>query len=231
VHTSFRKVRPVEGGPLALVEALERALGPGGTLVMPTMTDGESVFDPGTTPTFGMGITAELFFRRPRVVRSPHPGASFAASGPVAGRVSAPHPLAPPHGVDSPPGRVYELGGQVLLLGVEHSESTLVHVAESIANVPYSIEHPCLVEVDGVARSVMIAEADHCCRGFRKLDAWLGPRQRVGPVGNAIAKLCEARDLVSAALEHLERDPLVFLCPSAEGCEECDRARASIPRA
>ena len=59
VHTSFRKVGPVEGGPLALIEALKGAIGPKGTLVMPTMTDGETVFDPATTPTHGMGITAE----------------------------------------------------------------------------------------------------------------------------------------------------------------------------
>ncbi|HEY8376409.1 MAG TPA: AAC(3) family N-acetyltransferase, partial [Nannocystis sp.] len=35
VHTSFRAVRPVEGGPRGLIEALMMALGPAGTLVMP----------------------------------------------------------------------------------------------------------------------------------------------------------------------------------------------------
>ncbi|HTD76544.1 MAG TPA: AAC(3) family N-acetyltransferase, partial [Chloroflexota bacterium] len=34
VHTSFRAVRPVEGGPLGLIEALRAAIGPPGTLVM-----------------------------------------------------------------------------------------------------------------------------------------------------------------------------------------------------
>ena len=34
VHTSFRRVRPVQGGPLGLIEALRAALGPRGTLVM-----------------------------------------------------------------------------------------------------------------------------------------------------------------------------------------------------
>jgi aminoglycoside 3-N-acetyltransferase len=230
VHTSFRKVGPVEGGPLALIEALKGALGPKGTLVMPTMTDGETVFDPATTPTHRMGITAELFFRQPDVVRSPHPGASFAAMGPLAARICAPHPLAPPHGLDSPAGRVYGLGGQVLLLGVEHSESTVMHVAESLAKVPYSVEHPCVVEVDGVAESVMIAETDHCSRRFRQLDAWLDASrlQRTGPVGNSTAKLVEARDPVRVALERLTVDPLVFLCDPAEFCGECAAARASI---
>src|SRR5262249_52301302 len=73
VHTSFRAVRPIEGGPLGLIAALRTAVGPSGTLVMPSMTDGESVFDPKTTPTQAMGITAELFWRQPGVVRSTHP--------------------------------------------------------------------------------------------------------------------------------------------------------------
>lgn len=231
VHTSFRAVRPVEGGPLGLIAALRGALGPGGTLVMPTMTDGEAVFDPRSTPTAGMGITAELFWRQPGVLRSTHPGGFFAAAGPLAARICAPQPLAPPHGVDSPPGRVHELGGQVLLLGVTHGESTTMHVAESIARAPYSVEHPCVVEVDGVATTVTIPETDHCCAGFRRMDAWLSERgmQREGKVGGAHARLSEARDVVSVAVSHLADDPLVFLCHSGAGCAECDVARASVP--
>lgn len=152
VHTSFRAVRPVEGGPMALIEALKDALGPEGTLVMPTMTDGESPFDPARTPTWQMGITAELFWRRPGVRRSGHPGGSFAAAGPHAEEICAPQPLSPPHGPDSPVGRVHDLDGQVLLLGVGHSESTTLHLAEAVACVPYSIAHPTVVVVDGRRR-------------------------------------------------------------------------------
>src|SRR5688572_832552 len=137
VHTSFRAVRPVEGGPLGLIRALRRALGPAGTLVMPTMTDGATVFDPRSTPTEGMGVTAETFWRQPGVLRSTHPGGSFAAEGPLAARICEPQPLSPPHGPDSPVGRVRELDGHVLLLGVEHSENTTLHLAEALAGVPY----------------------------------------------------------------------------------------------
>ncbi len=230
VHTSFRAVRPVEGGPLGLIQALRQALGPEGTLVMPTMTDGEGIFDPRSTPTAGMGITAELFWRQPDVRRSTHPGGSFAAVGPHAERICAPQPLAPPHGTESPPGRVHALDGQVLLLGVTHGESTTVHVAESIAKVPYAVEHPCVVEIDGRPGTVMIAETDHCCRGFDRLDGWLTERQlqHVGRVGNARAVLADARAIVAVAVEHLTEDPLVFLCSTSEACEECDAARASI---
>jgi hypothetical protein len=35
---------------------------------------------------------------------------------------------------------------------------------------------------------------------------------------------------VDAALEHLARDPLLFLHPAGEGCEECDEARTSATK-
>jgi aminoglycoside 3-N-acetyltransferase len=230
VHTSFREVRPVDGGPPGLIRALRGALGPTGTLVMPTMTDGESVFDPRSTPAVDMGITAETFWRQPGVVRSTHPGGSFAAEGPLAERICAPQPLSPPHGPDSPVGRVHDLDGQVLLLGVTHSESTTLHLAEAIAGVPYSVSHPTVVEVDGVATSIPIAETDHCCRGFRFADQWLRALhlQREGKVGSADARLCNARDLVAVATEPLAANPVVFLCKPGTGCEECDAAHASI---
>ena len=232
VHTSFRAVRPVAGGPLGLIDALGAALGPSGTLVMPTMTDGEAVFDPASTPTAGMGIVAELYWRQPGVVRSTHPGGSFAARGPAAARICAPQPLSPPHGPDSPVGRVHELDGQVLLLGVTQGESTTLHLAEAIARVPYAVSHPCVVEVGGVARRVMIAETDHCCVNFARADGWLRARGLLseGKVGNADARLCASRDLVAVAVEHLATDPLVFLCPAAAGCAACDLARASVAR-
>lgn len=230
VHTSFRAVGPVEGGPLALIGALRTALGSAGTLVMPTMTDGTAVFDPKSTPTVEMGITAEMFWRQHGVLRSTHPGGSFAAEGPLAARICAPQPLSPPHGPDSPVGRVHELGGQVLLLGVTHSEDTTLHLAEALARVPYSISHPCVVEIDGVVRTIMVAETDHCCRGFRVADDWLRARdlQEEGRVGDGHARLFHARDLVAIAVEYLTADPLIFLCPPGTGCDECNDAHASI---
>jgi aminoglycoside 3-N-acetyltransferase len=233
VHTSFKAVGPVEGGPAGLIAALRAALGPGGTLVMPTMTDGESVYDPRTTPSVEMGITAETFWRQPGVVRSDHPGGSFAADGPHAAALCAPQPLEPPHGHDSPVGRVFDLDGQVLLLGVHHSESTTLHLAEALARVPYAVAHPTVVVRDGQPTTVMIAETDHCCRGFVQLDGWLSARGQLqlGPVGAATARLYRSRHAVQAALEHLQRDPLVFLCSPDAGCQECDLARASTARA
>ena len=133
VHTAFSRVGPVEDGPRGLIEALRLALGPDGTLVMPSMTDDDDhPFDPLATPCLGMGVTADTFRRLPGVLRSNSPHA-FAAAGPKAERVVEPHPVDVPHGPDSPVGRVLDLGGYVLLLGVGHDADTTVHLAEYMA--------------------------------------------------------------------------------------------------
>lgn len=233
VHSSFRAVRPVEGGPLGLIEALLAALGPEGTLVMPAWTgNDDEPFDPATTPTApDLGIVPATLWRLPGVVRSNHPFA-FAAKGPRAARVTAgPLPL-PPHGPDSPVGRVHELDGQVLLLGVGHDANTTLHLAEVLAGVPYRVPRHCTILRDGLPFRLDYVENDHCCARFAFADEWLRERglQSEGMVGHARARLARSRHIVDVALAHLADDPLVFLHPSGAGCAECDEARRSISR-
>lgn len=229
VHTSFRAVRPVEGGPHGLIEALRAAVGPAGTLVMPSWTgDDDHVFDPAATPASAdLGVVADTFWRMPGVARSHHPFA-FAAAGPRAAEITSdPLPL-PPHIPESPVGRVHDLNGQVLLLGVNHDADTTLHLAELLAGVPY--RQPKFITVMREGRPVRIdyGENDHCAERFNLADAWLRERglQSEGRVGHADARLIRARDVVAVALEHLAADPLIFLHPVGAGCEECDQARA-----
>lgn len=232
VHTSFRSVRPIEGGPEGLIEALRTALGPQGTLVMPTMTGSNQSkpYDPATTPTKNMGIVAETFWRMPGVLRSDHPTSSFAASGPHAQAIVSPQPIEPVHGLDSPIGRVYELDGDVLLLGVGHSENTMIHLAETLAGVPYRTTKWCTVLESGRPRRVTFREIDHCCRNFNLVDGWLreAGRQAEGQVGHAHAKLVRARDVVETVADRLKLNPLQFLCPRSANCNECNEAYANI---
>jgi aminoglycoside N3'-acetyltransferase len=233
VHTSFRATRPVERGPVGLIEALRDALGPSGTLVMPSWSgDGDAPFDPLTTPVPpSLGVVADTFWRLPDVLRSNHCQA-FAAAGPEAARVTSdPLPL-PPHIPESPVGRVHDLDGQVLLLGVGHDADTTLHLAELLAGVPYRVPSYCTVLQDGLPVRINYGENDHCCERFAFADEWLRARglQAEGRVGHAHARLARARDIVDLALEHLAGDPLLFLHPPGVGCEECDRARRSVRR-
>jgi aminoglycoside 3-N-acetyltransferase-4 len=231
VHTSFRAVGPLENGPLGLIAALREALGPEGTLVMPSWSgNDDEPFDPKTSPASpDLGATADLFWRLPGVRRSDHLQA-FAASGPVAEAILAdPLPL-PPHIPESPVGRVHDHDGKVLLLGVGHDANTTVHLAELIANVPYRTPSYCTVIEDGRRRRIDYGENNHCCVRFALADDWLRDAnlQKEGRVGHAQARLMRSRDLVRLAVAHVKRDPLLFLHRPEEGCAECDEARASV---
>src|SRR5262245_18202654 len=102
VHTRMSALGWIAGGPVAIIQALLRVLEPSGTLMMPAFSPGTTdpanwhrppmpehwweiirqqtpMYNPLTTPTFGVGQVAELFRRWPGVIRSTNPDASFAA--------------------------------------------------------------------------------------------------------------------------------------------------------
>jgi aminoglycoside N3'-acetyltransferase len=230
VHTAFSEVRPVEDGPLGLIEALRAALGPAGTLVMPAMADDDDhAFEATASPCHAMGVVADTFWRRPGVLRSDSPHA-FAAAGPHAGDITRDQPVDIPHGPASPVGRVHDLDGQVLLLGVGHEANTTLHLAENLARVRYRRQAMAMVLVAGRATRCYYEEVDHCCENFQLMDGWLDPAglQRRGTVGYGKARLIRARDLVRVAMAHLQDNETVFLHPRGI-CSECDEARASLP--
>lgn len=231
VHTSYRAVRPVAGGPAALIAALQSAVGDDGTLVMPSWGDDDDApFDPATTSVSdSLGVTAATFARTPGVRRSAHPFA-FAAIGRHADEIVADPLPAPPHRLESPVGRVWELDGKVLLLGVGHDADTTIHLAEVLARVPYGVPKHCTVLEDGRRVRVDYLENDHCCQRFTLADDWLRATgaQREGRVGNAHARLLRSRDIVRVVRERLEHSPLIFLHAPDDKCEECDGARRSV---
>jgi aminoglycoside 3-N-acetyltransferase len=140
VHSSLSSLGWVCGGSEAVVLALMDVLTESGTLVMPTHSADYSdpgkwknppvqeswleairqnmpAFDPRTVPTLGMGRIPETFRSWPEALRSSHPAFSFAAWGRHASLVTGDHSLDYSLGEDSPLARIYELDGQVLLLG------------------------------------------------------------------------------------------------------------------
>ena len=229
VHTAFSKVKPVEGGPMGLISALNSALGTYGTLVMPSMSyDDDHVFDKTKSHCMEMGVVADTFWRLPGVLRSDNNHA-FAAVGPLSEKILAPHPIDIPHGLDSPVGRVYEADGQVLLLGVDQASNTTIHLGESLSGVRYRRDKHITVMESGRPVRFEYQEIDHCCQNFSLVDDWLDERklQKRGKVGNADARLICSRDIVSVVTEHLTENETTFLHTKGVD-DECDDARASI---
>lgn len=117
-----------------------------------------------------LGVVADTFWRMQCVVRSDHVHA-FAAVGPEAARITSdPLPL-PPHIPASPAGRVHDLDGQVLLLGVGHEADTMLHLAEVLAGVPYRVTKYCTALQDGRRVQIRYQENDHCCARFALTDS------------------------------------------------------------
>ncbi len=231
VHTSFSRTGPVEGGPAGLIAALRQALGPRGTLVMPSMSsDDEHPFDAARTPCPDMGVTADTFWRGAGVLRSGSPHA-FAAVGPLAAEITAPHPIDPPHGADSPVGRARDHDGQVLLLGVGHDADTTIHLAENEAGVRYRRAVHVTVIERGRPMRFDYTEIDHCCARFALVDDWLEADrlQRRGPVAHGVGRLARARDIVRVVTARLRENETAFLHPRGSDVE-CDEAWASLGR-
>src|SRR5690606_29153092 len=114
--------------------------------------------------------------------------------------------------------------------GVGHDANSTLHLAETLAGVPYGVAKHCTVVRGGRAMRIDYRENDHCCARFALANEWLRERglQREGRVGHAMARLIHSRDIVAVALARLADDPLIFLHEAGTGCAECDAARRSI---
>jgi aminoglycoside 3-N-acetyltransferase len=240
VHSSFKSLGGVVGGPPTVVEALLEVVGPEGTLVVPTFThSGTTHFDPLVSPSHNGAIT-EAARAHPRALRSWHPTHAVTAIGPAAaelvrddlergalGRVSK-HRAVHYAPVSTSVLRLASLhaavrrcwqgcaldkhaqrGGWVLLLGVDHSSDSTIHIGEDYGGddrhaggispaTPKRIvfTHPVAGdEMEVVVTSMMgnVVLARH-----EELDSRLreGGRQAEGLVANAQSRLVRGSHIV-----------------------------------
>ena len=218
VHSSLSSLGWVCGGAQAVIIALEEVVRTYGNLVMPAHSGDLSdpsgwrhppvpeswwdvirettpAFDPDLTSTRGVGKVAETFRKQTDVLRSAHPQVSFCAWGENCLDIVQDHQLEYSLGETSPLARIYERDGWVLLLGVDHSSNTSLHLAEIRAAYHKKEIVRCgsPVTIDGHRRWKQYDDLDYDESDFQELgrDFLRDAREEVkqGAIGHAKCQL------------------------------------------
>ncbi len=139
VHSSYKSLGGVDGGPQAVIDALLTVLSPEGTLIMPTFNfnfnKGEP-WDVRTTPS-QMGVLTELVRLNPRAKRVFHPFYSFAIIGKHADDLTRER-YKSSYERSSVFGKLRDLDGKIMIIGLDYTHSlTFVHHVEQMEGVDY----------------------------------------------------------------------------------------------
>jgi aminoglycoside 3-N-acetyltransferase len=219
VHSSYDRFGQFTGKPSDVLAVLQTAVGPTGTLLVPTLpftgpavdyVARPRVFDVARTPS-QMGLLTELFRRMPGVIRSVHPTHAVAIWGAGARELAAGHAdAATPCGVGSPYVRLLDRSGKMLFLGCGIEVMTFFHAVEELLEArlsfsPFTQRTYDLESRDAEGRVVIthtrLFASDHSRRRsvakllpvLRRRAAW-----REGRVGALKLRLVAARDVLSA---------------------------------
>jgi aminoglycoside N3'-acetyltransferase len=156
IHASLRRIGPTERGASGVLDALDEAVGPEGTLLMvlgavvehewvnerseeerAALLADQAPYDPLTARSLPeVGFLAEAFRTRPGTIVNDNPSGRFAARGRRADEILREVPWDDYYGPGSPLHRLCDSGGRVLRLGANPDTTTVLHYAEYVAPVP-----------------------------------------------------------------------------------------------
>lgn len=224
VHASLKTLGYFPDGISAVVEAIQEALTPAGTLIM--MTDTRSfartgVFSPDQASETGR-IT-EVFRRMPLVVRSVVPMVSFCAWGARASQYTKPYDSHLDE--DAPMNRLLANSAKIMLLGIGYEKCTLYHLAEERHRVPYNTYKTFsgVLRVDGqpdrsisqtyFVRSDLSTKKDPS-RAGQELEA--KGLVKFARLGDGLVRVFEAREFDRVCMDLLQADPRAFLVRDQE---------------
>ena len=212
VHSSLRAVGEVEGRGEGLLDVLiDHCTAQGGLLCIPTHTwafgSREFPLDM-TAPETCIGTLPNLAARDARGVRTSHPSHSMAVFGDsarVAAFVAGEEKSVTPCHPDGCYGKICDMDGCILLVGVGHNRNTYLHCVEEMMDVPNRLSPIRQRQVRYADGRVEVR--DHCghrSEGIRDVSAHFPKYEPAfrhhgciadGHVGNAPTQLCSARGM------------------------------------
>lgn len=222
VHSSLSRFGHVKGGADAVIDALLEAVGPDGTVVVPTHTwatvNAQSpVFDVRSTPSI-VGIITEVFRARSGARRGLHPTHSCAAIGPLRDELLRDHEAQiTPCGSRSPYQRLMDRGGRIVFLGVTLVVNTSFHALEEVACVPWLFDRFQMlysVGYDGERRPVPSRRhSNDMPRDYARMEPVLEERDALvkGQIGDATVRVVNARAMRDIVVPMLAEDPFLLL--------------------
>lgn len=235
VHGSLRRLglASTRGGAELLLDALDAAVGPQGTLMMvlgshypvdwvnerpveerAALLAGSEPFDHLSAPAMpDVGALAELFRRRPGTIVSDNPSGRFGARGAQAADLLRDVPWHDYYGPGSPLERLCAGGGRILRLGANPDTVTALHYAEYLAQLPNKRRTRWDYVLPGRGHCWI-----ECLDDFHGIADWEGEdyfalilkaylasgRGVRGRVGRAEAELLEAADIVGFGARWME---------------------------
>jgi aminoglycoside 3-N-acetyltransferase len=201
-----------------MIDALFEAIGPRGTLVMPTLSFSwvglGSPYDKRRTLS-KVGAITEAFRRRPGALRSSHPTHSVAACGAKARFIVSGHSLDQPvFSKKGAYGKLYELDARILMMA-PLGTNTIMHMAEELAGVPLPDFRAHVMR--GRKRIEVTVKRAPWHANFEDHYRVLFERGliRSTALGEGKIHYMRARDAVDVACENVRRNPLMV---TVEGC-------------
>jgi aminoglycoside 3-N-acetyltransferase len=151
VHSAMSKIGYLDEGPKTFVDALLEAVGPTGTVCMPSSPVKKlqldfiretQVFDVRKTPS-AMGAITEYFRNLPNTKRSLHPTEPVCANGNLAKEVTEGHfGEQTPYTAKSPWKKLMESGAKILYVGVTlDNAGTHLHTLEDAVDFKFPVYH------------------------------------------------------------------------------------------
>lgn len=221
----------VVGGAQAIIEALMETVGYEGTIMMPTFT--QNYVDPSCLPNtritrenwrlvrenilpydkklstpFHMGDVAVQFVKNDAVLRSSHPNYSFAVWGKYAKIICEKHALHFGLSKESPLGKLFDMNGFVLLLGVSIESCYALHYAQyDNEKMPLRIVSSPVAKKSSVIWKDMI-ELNFDNKGFKEVGEILEDRHLIKTdyIGNAICSYFSFREAIRLAKAYYNID-------------------------
>ncbi|NLO74000.1 MAG: AAC(3) family N-acetyltransferase [candidate division WS1 bacterium] len=228
-HSSLSSMGHVTGGPESVIDGLLDAVGPEGTVAVPTLCNwqpGEEALvfsrvDSCMAPSY-VGILTETLRLRPSALRSNHPTHSIAAIGARAEELTRDHGAAGlrlgPFGdrafaVESPWERLRQWNAAYCFIGVTFQVNTMVHYLESLI-VERALQRAAPEKREALAEQVV---------GWMKPGVWpwIKPEDRetheammaeqgivqYSRIGSATFRCARTEPMVATWLEIVESDP------------------------